>query len=123
MEGMQRMSKRFNMLADEEESKMIEANNKGCYESAERHDFNARALHRMADMYYRFHSLNNEMKRQEFKLGETFLCGLIKLKCVEGHNACEGCYFEAHCLHEVAGRCGASSRADKTEVIFVKVEE
>ena len=25
MEGMQRMSKRFNLLADEEESKMIEA--------------------------------------------------------------------------------------------------
>ena len=39
-------------LADEEISKMREADNKGDYEKAEVHDFNSRALSRMADIYY-----------------------------------------------------------------------
>lgn len=47
-----RMHRKIQKLADEEISKMREADNKGDYEKAEVHDFNSRALSRMADMYY-----------------------------------------------------------------------
>lgn len=59
-EAMQRMSKKFNLLSDEEESKMRKADNQGDYERAERYDFNARALHCMADMYYQIYKLNKQ---------------------------------------------------------------
>lgn len=39
-------------FGDEEIPKMREADNKGDSEKAEVHDFNSRALSRMADMYY-----------------------------------------------------------------------
>lgn len=47
-----RMHRKIQRLADEEISKMREADNKGEFEKAEVHDFNSRALSRMADMYY-----------------------------------------------------------------------
>lgn len=47
-----RMHRKIQRLADEEISKMREADNKGDFEKAEAHDFNSRALSRMADMYY-----------------------------------------------------------------------
>lgn len=47
-----RMHRKIQRLADEEISKMREADNKGDSEKAEVHDFNSRALSRMADMYY-----------------------------------------------------------------------
>lgn len=47
-----RMHRRIQRMADEEISKMREADNKGDFEKAEVHDFNSRALSRMADMYY-----------------------------------------------------------------------
>ena len=47
-----RMHRKIQRMADEEISKMREADNKGDYEKAEVHDFNSRALSRMADMYY-----------------------------------------------------------------------
>lgn len=47
-----RMHRKIQRLADEEISKMREADNKGDFEKAEVHDFNSRALSRMADMYY-----------------------------------------------------------------------
>ena len=47
-----RMHKKIQRMADEEISKMREADNKGDSERAEVHDFNSRALSRMADMYY-----------------------------------------------------------------------
>lgn len=59
-EAMQRMSKKFNLLSDEEESKMRKADNQGHYERAERYDFNARALRRMADMYYKIYKIGKE---------------------------------------------------------------
>lgn len=59
-EAMQRMSKKFNLLSDEEESKMRKADNQGNYERAERYDFNARALRRMADMYYQIYKIGKE---------------------------------------------------------------
>ena len=46
------MHRKIQRLADEEISKMREADNKGDSEKAEVHDFNSRALSRMADMYY-----------------------------------------------------------------------
>lgn len=33
------------------------------------------------------------MEKKEFKVGEVFTAGLVKLKCVEGES-CEGCVFE-----------------------------
>lgn len=59
-EAMQRMSKKFNLLSDEEESKMRKADNQGNYERAERYDFNARAWRCMADMYYQIYKLNKQ---------------------------------------------------------------
>lgn len=59
-EAMQRMSKKFNLLSDEEESKMRKSDNQGDYERAERYDFNARALRCMADMYYQIYKLNKQ---------------------------------------------------------------
>ena len=47
-----RMHRKIQRIADEEISKMREADNKGDSEKAEVHDFNSRALSRMADMYY-----------------------------------------------------------------------
>ena len=47
-----RMHRRIQRMADEEISKMREADNKGDSEKAEVHDFNSRTLSRMADMYY-----------------------------------------------------------------------
>lgn len=47
-----RMHRKIQRMADEEISKMREADNKGDYEKAEVHDFNSRALSHMADMYY-----------------------------------------------------------------------
>jgi len=59
-EAMQRMSKKFNLLSDEEESKMRKADNQGNYERAERYDFNARALRCIADMYYQIYKIGTE---------------------------------------------------------------
>lgn len=47
-----RMHRKIQRLADEEISKMREADNKGDFEKAEVHDFNSRALSHMAGMYY-----------------------------------------------------------------------
>lgn len=63
-EAMQRMSKRFSQLSDEEESKMRKAENQGSYERAERYDFNARALRLMAGMYYQIYRKPNEIKEK-----------------------------------------------------------
>lgn len=70
------------------------------------------------------------MPKTEFKIGETFQCGLVKLRVEHGIDnkvACEGCYFDTEepCLADVrfVGHCDSLSREDKTDVIFVKVEE
>lgn len=68
------------------------------------------------------------MAKKEFKVGETFQCGLVKLKCEKVHcETCMDCYFryEDNCevFFKFIGSCCASNRVDKTNVIFVKVEE
>lgn len=63
-EAMQRMSKKFRTLIDEEESKMMNAENQGNYDRAERYDFNARALRLMAGMYYHIYRKPNEIEER-----------------------------------------------------------
>lgn len=70
------------------------------------------------------------MPNKEFKVGETFQCGLIKLRCEESQiigSCCEGCFFNFRCFKEItrniAGPCARTHRKDKTGVIFVKVED
>lgn len=71
--------------------------------------------------------------KTEFKIGETFQYGLAKLKCVKApcNYQIESCYqcalyynWEDMCLgQEFVGNCNKREREDKTDVIFVKVEE
>lgn len=63
------------------------------------------------------------MEKKEFKIGEVFQCGLVKLKCIKSSSLCANCYFIRRCNHEITGYCFAESRDDKTDVIFVKVED
>lgn len=63
------------------------------------------------------------MAKKEFKVGEVFQCGLIKLKCIKTNSLCDKCYFIRRCNHEITGYCFAECRKDKNDVIFVKVEE
>lgn len=78
------------------------------------------------------------MKRSEFKIGEVFQCGRIKLKCVEIDDRvidiCPRCFFKDFCLDfdtnslncmdkvdEITNGC--RNRKDKKNVIFVKVTD
>lgn len=70
------------------------------------------------------------MKKKEFKIGETFQCGLIKLKveklrCVASW--CDGCFFHFRCSKEavriIAGSCRGTQREDRTDVVFVRAEK
>lgn len=70
------------------------------------------------------------MAKKEFKVGEVFQCGLIKLKVEKVRSiagCCDGCFFHFCCLKEtvrtIAGPCARTHREDKTDVVFVKVEE
>lgn len=71
-----------------------------------------------------------DSKKTEFKIGEEFQFGLIKLKCIKepgNDNPCQGCYFNNNfgslCHLDVAGNCCKLDRTDKTGVIFVEVNE
>lgn len=72
---------------------------------------------------------NYNMAKKEFNVGETFQCGLVKLKVVKQKKigTCTGCdllgleYCTA--VQEFIGSCYHADRQDKTDVIFVKVEE
>jgi hypothetical protein len=51
----------------------------------------------------------------------------VKLKCekykINGKGiSCNDCYFGWECK-DMAGKCSAGSREDKTDVIFVKVDD
>lgn len=69
------------------------------------------------------------MAKKEFKIGEVFQCGLVKLKCViyeEDTFPCDGCYFDngdISCSDVNVGSCCSLNRTDGINVIFVKVEE
>lgn len=69
----------------------------------------------------------------ERRLGEEFQIGDVKLEVVKapvneyGDSYCTGCYFlypRPHCgtFREEIGNCARSQRADKTPVIFKKVD-
>lgn len=69
-------------------------------------------------------------KKKEFKIGEVFQCGLVKLRCEKDQGLCFGCAFNdknnlllCEELIFVTGNCSSEKRDDKTDVIFVKVEE
>ena len=70
------------------------------------------------------------MPKTEFKIGETFQCGLVKLRVEHGIDnkvACEGCFFDTedscNAVLKLIGHCDPMSRKDEQNVIFVKVEE
>lgn len=67
------------------------------------------------------------MAKKEFKIGEVFQCGLVKLKCAENIEGCRECFFDVDepCFAHVSlvGHCDSLSREDNTDVIFVKVED
>lgn len=68
------------------------------------------------------------MEKKEFKVGETFQCGLVKLKVEEERNGCVGCVFTGvgdacKIAGLLVGNCIAGEREDATDVIFVEVEE
>lgn len=72
------------------------------------------------------------MAKKEFKIGEVFQCGLVKLKCCEDviyrTERCEKCFFNyygecADRFANIAGNCSHLNREDKTNVIFIKVEK
>ncbi len=69
------------------------------------------------------------MAKKEFKVGETFQCGLVKLKVVKAEKVgtCTGCDLHGleYCtaVQEFIGSCYRADREDKNDVIFVKVEE
>jgi hypothetical protein len=68
------------------------------------------------------------MEKKEFKIGEEFQCGLIKLKVEKEKNGCVGCVFvcvggACKIAGIIAGNCTSEEREDKTDVIFVEVEK
>lgn len=66
-----------------------------------------------------------KMVKKEFKVGETFQCGLIKLKCIEytgSRYCCDECFIGWGCRREIFGSCSKEVREDKTDVIFVRVD-
>ena len=68
------------------------------------------------------------MEKKEFKIGEEFQFGLKKLKCVKSDgNMCRSCELKVIdcCLgiEKFIGGCAKAERIDRTNVMFIKVEE
>lgn len=65
------------------------------------------------------------MEKKEFKVGEVFTAGLVRLKCVEG-DKCDRCIFEDYnscsCTDIIIGPCGHADRQDNKNVIFIKAD-
>lgn len=75
--------------------------------------------------------LISDMAKKEFKIGEVFQFGFVKLR-VEMYDEnslfpCGECFFSGSCcinrIEKAIGSCEWENREDKTNVIFVKVEE
>lgn len=68
------------------------------------------------------------MEKKEFKVGETFTAGLVRLKCVEApapDSGCEGCifnYFTCGAVDVIAGPCNHAEMEDDKDVIFIKAD-
>lgn len=68
---------------------------------------------------------------EEYKVGEVFQFGKIKLKCVENmeDDPCSGCVFlDSHIsicesLPKFIGECCYLSRNDRKSVIFIEAKE
>lgn len=68
------------------------------------------------------------MAKKEFKVGEVFQCGLLKLKVVESPNppSCTGCDLDviADCYGQLSSLVGlCRKRKDNKNVIFRIMEE
>ena len=70
------------------------------------------------------------MEKKEIKIGETFQCGVLTLKCIEGGRSCRGClFFEdrnyecSEAITNILGECTATDRRDCKNAIFVKVKQ
>lgn len=72
------------------------------------------------------------MEKKEYKIGETFQCGLANLKCVsqEAGTGCNNCFFircctplGMDCIDKIVGNCAAFERTDKTNVVFIEVKD
>lgn len=71
--------------------------------------------------------------KKEFKVGEIFQCGLVKLKVEKANyggwgSRCNDCEFQClscdfYSYEDYLGECKADLREDKTDVIFKKVED
>ena len=69
------------------------------------------------------------MEKKEFKVGEVFDAGLVRLKCVDAPEpdlGCEGCIFNDHItcgsVDVVAGPGNHVEREDGKDVIFIKAD-
>ena len=68
------------------------------------------------------------MQKKEFKVGEVFQFGIVKLKCVKDADYyCRDCYFSKFTgpckeFEDIVGNCLAEKGNDKTDVIFVKID-
>lgn len=68
------------------------------------------------------------MEKKEFKVGEVFTAGLLRLKCMEAtapDSGCGGCIFNnfsCEAIDIVSGPCNCAGREDGKNVIFVKAD-
>lgn len=67
-------------------------------------------------------------QKKEFKIGEVFDLGINKVRVENCKNFCSHCLLNKICddidqCYKLVGECRAMFREDKTDVIFVKVEE
>lgn len=65
------------------------------------------------------------MEKKEFKIGEVFDAGLVRLKCVEPTAPDAGCifnYFTCGAVDVIAGPCSHAEREDNKNVIFIKAD-
>lgn len=69
------------------------------------------------------------MEKKEFKVGETFTAGFVRLKCVDDSDSdlgCEGCIFGdcSYCgaIRAVVGPCCHAYREDGKNVIFIEAD-
>ena len=67
---------------------------------------------------------------KEYKVGDEFQFGRIKLKAVEvSETSCAGCLFRRYpgnacgAITDFTGSCAMNNRADGNNVIFVKIGE
>lgn len=69
------------------------------------------------------------MAKKEFKVGEVFQLGLVKLRVEKSYMGfCKGCFFrssfyDCNSIETLTGECHHDEREDKTDVIFVKMED